>query len=260
MILAFDIGNTNTTVCVMKQREVLSEFRLRTDHLKTADEYGMLVLDLLKHNNIDLQALNAAMISSVVPALTPLFRRVAEQYINIPPIVVDTDSDHRLDIRLANPSELGSDRLMAALAANTMYPGNNCIVVDFGTAITVEVITKKGEYNGGIIFPGINLAATALHTATAKLPAVGFMRPDKVVGDGTVKSIQSGLFYGYVSLVDGLLDRVIEEQFSGDDNIVILSTGGLGQVISAEAGHNLEYVPNLVPYGLYLMYERIHVV
>ncbi|MDR2870391.1 MAG: type III pantothenate kinase [Deferribacteraceae bacterium] len=256
MILAFDIGNSNVVFGVMRASdgEVLSTFRLQADPLKTTDEYATLLFSLMQLGKIDLASVRAVVISSVVPPLTFTFTRVVSKYFNMEPIVLNTDSDHGLDIKLDNPRALGTDRLMTAVAAYYSYH-TNCITVDYGTATTIEAITERGEFLGGIIFPGIKLSAEALHLRTAQLPQVELMRPDKAIGTNTIESIQSGLFYGYVDLVDGLVERFIKERFQGKP-LQMLATGGLGSAFARESRHHMRYEPNLILHGLYIMYQR----
>ncbi|MDR2884775.1 MAG: type III pantothenate kinase [Deferribacteraceae bacterium] len=256
MIFVFDIGNTNIVFGVMEKGELKWQFRLQSDNEKTTDEYAISLLYLTEHYKIKLSDIKAAMVSSVVPQLTYVFTRLIRKYLHIEPTVVNTTCDHGIKIMLDNPSSLGSDRLMGAVAAYTIHR-KNCITVDFGTATTIEVLTKAGEFMGGIIFPGVKLSANALHAKTAQLPEVDIAKPRQVVGKNTVECIQSGLYYGYVEMVDGLIDRIKREQFPNEE-VMIISTGGLGTLFAAESRHAIYYEPTLIPKGLYIMYQRIH--
>jgi type III pantothenate kinase len=255
MILAFDIGNTNVVVGLMRDGEVLATFRLRTDPLKTTDEYAINLLALVEHNKINMADVHDVLISSVVPQLTFTFTRIVSKYFHMEPVLVNTESDHGLTIKLDIPKSLGTDRLMTAVAAYNKYH-TNCITVDYGTATTLEAITERGEFLGGVIFPGIKLSAESLHSGTAQLPQVELMRPAKAIGTNTIESIQSGLFYGYVDMVDGLIDRFIKEQFQNKP-VRILATGGLGGSLSHESRHSMLYEPNLILQGLYVIHTRM---
>ncbi len=255
MIFVFDIGNTNVVFGVMKEGKVLYQFRFQSETHKTTDEYAISLLYLLEHYQINLNSLEAVMVSSVVPQLTFTFVRLIRKYLNKDAVVVTTASDHGLVIKLDEPGTLGADRLMSALAAHTMFK-KNCITVDFGTATTLEALTEAGEFLGGVIFPGVKLSAQVLHTRTAQLPEVDLATPARVVGQSTVESIQSGLYYGYLELVDGLIDRILKERFTGRD-VMVLATGGMGSGFAAASRHKMRYEPSLVPYGLYYMYKRL---
>jgi type III pantothenate kinase len=255
MILAFDVGNSNINFCFMEDRAVRQQFRLNSDINKTPDEYAAAIFSLIGFSKVRLQDIDAVLISSVVPSLTSVIGRIAEEYFGVQPVTVNVDSDHGLNVKIDNPYELGIDRLMAAVAAHNLFK-QNCVIVNFGTATTFDAATENGDYLGGVIFPGVRLSALALHTGTALLPQVDIQKPRSVVGTNTVKCIQSGLFYGFLELADGLIGRIKEEKFSGE-NTVILSTGGMGRDISAASRHNPQYLPNLIPLGLYIMYERV---
>ena len=255
MIFVFDIGNTNVIFGAIEEGTVSHQLRFQSETQKTTDEYAISLLYLLGHHRIKLDKLEAVMISSVVPQLTFTFERLARKYLNKNAVVVTTESNHGLKIMLDEPSTLGSDRLMSALAAHTIFK-KNCITVDFGTATTIEALTDEGEFLGGVIFPGVKLSAQVLHTRTAQLPEVNLTKPETVVGRNTVESIQSGLYYGYLELVDGLIDRIVRERFQGKE-VIMLATGGMGAEFAAGSSYNMRYEPSLVSYGLYFMYERL---
>jgi type III pantothenate kinase len=255
MILAFDIGNSNINLCFMKARAVLQQFRLNTDIKKTPDEYAASIFSLINLRKLKLDEVEAVLISSVVPPLTAVMDSISREHFGIAPIIVNADHNHGLNMKIDNPYELGIDRLMGALAAHNQFK-QNCIIVNFGTATVFDLVSKSGDFLGGVIFPGIRLSALALHSNTALLPQVNLEKPPYAVGVSTVKCIQSGLFYGFLELTDGLIDRIKEEGFLGGDTVII-STGGLGRDISAASRHPLQYQPNLIPLGLYIMYERV---
>ncbi|MDR0453758.1 MAG: type III pantothenate kinase [Deferribacteraceae bacterium] len=257
MIFVFDIGNTNVLFGVMEEGKVLYQFRFQSETQKTTDEYAISLLYLLKHHEINLNKLKEVMVSSVVPQLTFTFVRLIRKYFHKDAFVVTTASSHGLDIKLDDPGTLGSDRLMSAFAAHTMFK-KNCITVSFGTATTIEALTVAGEFLGGVIFPGVKLSAHGLHSRTAQLPEVNLAKPENVVGRNTVECIQSGLYYGYLELMDGLIDRIIREQFQSME-VIILATGGMGAGFASGSRHSIRYEPSLVLYGLYFMYERLFV-
>lgn len=259
MVLVFDIGNTDIVFGLMEEGVVQQQFRFAADKQKSTDEYAISLLYLLDHSNVKKADIEAVMISSVVPPLTYTISRLITKYLGVEPVVVDAHSDHGLNICIDVPSTLGSDRLMSAVAAYTLYR-TNCITVDHGTATTLEIITSKGDFLGGVIFPGVKLSANALHMKTAQLPQVELLKPESVVGKNTISSIQSGLYYGYVEMVDGIIDRIIEEVFGGSkDNLNIILTGGMGSSFLPSSRHHMKYEPSLIMYGLYFVYERLKI-
>lgn len=255
MILVFDIGNTNIVFGVMKDGKVLHEFRFRSDPLKTADEYGGAILSVLEYHKIDLKTLDGVIISSVVPFLTGTISQMVKKYCDKEPVIINAKSDHGLNIQIDAPETLGADLLVSAVAAYHMYH-SDCIVVDYGTATTIAAQTAAGDFLGGVIFPGVKLSAQALHSNTAQLPQVEIVPPVHVIGTNTEESIRSGLYYGYVDLVDGLIERMKKERFQ-DKKVKVLATGGLGRTLSAGSKHEIIYEPDLILYGLYFLYERL---
>jgi type III pantothenate kinase len=255
MILAFDIGNSNINLCFMEDRAVIKQFRISSDIQKTPDEYAASIFALIELSKINPKELEAALISSVVPALTPIVGDIVRDHLRIEPIIVTVDSDLGLNVKVDYPYELGIDRVMGTLAAYTQFK-RNCIVANFGTATTFDVVSKNGDFLGGVIFPGIRLSALVLHTGTALLPQVDIKKPLYTVGTSTIKCIQSGLFYGFLELADGLITRIIDEKFH-EEGAALIFTGGMGREISAASRHNPHYQPSLIPLGLYVVYERI---
>ncbi|MDR2400520.1 MAG: type III pantothenate kinase [Deferribacteraceae bacterium] len=255
MILAFDIGNSNINLCFMQERVVLKQFRLNSDLQKTPDEYAAIIFSLMGAEKLNYGATEAVLISSVVPSITSIIGNFVRTHLGIVPIIVNVDSDHGLNVKVDNPYELGIDRLMGALSAYTQFK-HNCIIANFGTATTFDLVSKDGDFLGGVIFPGIRLSAAALRTGTALLPQVDIKKPLCAVGTSTVKCIQSGLFYGFLELADGLIDRIKNEKFA-DEKVELISTGGLGREISSASRHKLNYQPDLISLGLFVMYERV---
>lgn len=253
MLLAIDIGNTNTSLGVFEGEKLIAHWRMATVHDRTADEIGVLARQMFTLAGIDFQKITAVIIASVVPPLNSSFQKMSEKYFGHSTIFVDGKLDLGLKILYNPPSDVGADRIVDAVAAMEKY-GTPCIVVDFGTATTFDAINENGEYLGGIITPGIAILSDALSLRTAKLPRVEIKKPEKVIGDSTVGSIQSGLYYGYAGLVDGILRRMITEM--GEDARII-ATGGLAPLI-AEISELIETVDeDLMLEGLRLIYEKV---
>jgi type III pantothenate kinase len=252
MLLVIDVGNTNTSLGVYEGEKLLAHWRLTTNRSRTVDEYGVHARNLFALANIDFQAIDAIAIASVVPPLNYTLKTMAETYFKITPLFVDHSTNTGLRILYEPPADVGADRIVDAVAAIEKY-GAPCIIVDFGTATTFDVINAKGEYLGGVIAPGIMISSDALFQRAARLPRVDIKRPQTVVGSSTTTAIQSGLYYGYTGLVDGVLTRIIEE--IGEKPRVI-ATGGLAQLI-ATGSEFIEVVDDTLTLdGLKLIFER----
>ncbi|MBI2373165.1 MAG: type III pantothenate kinase [Deltaproteobacteria bacterium] len=252
MLLAVDVGNSNLTLGLFDGIQVAGSWRLETVRTRTSDEYGLLIRLLLEHGGFSASRVDAVVGASVVPTLTPIVRQLAERVFGVRALMVEPGVKTGLPILYDPPKDVGADRIVNAVAAFARF-SSACIVVDFGTATTFDCITERGEYAGGAIAPGINIAADALFSRTAKLPRVEIARPDRAVGRNTRESIQSGIFFGYVAMVDGLVAR-IRDEMGGD--VRVLATGGLAGVIAAES-KTIELVdPDLTLEGLRLIYER----
>lgn len=254
MIFTVDIGNTNIVVGVFEGKNLIANFRLATDVLRTTDEYAATILLLLNGQGIESKKIKSTVISSVVPQLIYTFSKLSRKYFNVEPLVVGPGVKTGLKIKLENPKEVGADRVVNAVAAIEQY-GTPVIVVDFGTATTFDVVNKFSEYLGGVIYPGIRLSVSILRSKTAKLPEVEIEKCNKVVGNTTINSIKSGIYFGYLSLVDGIIERIIDEQFKGE-RVNIIATGGLGSIFIDDSKYLKIYEPNLTLNGLRLIYEK----
>jgi len=224
MLLAIDSGNTNIVFAVYDGDQVRGEWRASTDAERTADELGVWLTQLLSIEGMSRTDIKAAIIASVVPAMVFGLKTLCRRYFKCEPLVVgDEGVDLGIGIFLDRPEEVGADRLVNAVAAHQRYPGP-LIIIDFGTATTFDVVDKGGNYCGGAIAPGINLSLQALHMAAAKLPRVAIGRPRQVVGKATVPAMQSGIFWGYVGLIEGLVRRIKDEV---GEEMLVVATGGL---------------------------------
>ncbi len=251
MFLAIDIGNTNITIGVYGGPQLHATWRIATVHDRMADEYGITLLQLMKHRGIEPGQVQGAAIASVVPALTGPFRRVCLDYIRVDPLVVDTGVKTGVRIRYENPREVGADRIVDCAAVQAKYGGPAC-VVDFGTATTFDAISREGDYLGGAIAPGIGIAAEALFSRASKLYRVEIAAPARAIGANTASAMQSGIFFGYVGLVEGLVARFRREL--GDDMSVI-ATGGLAEVVAKETDVIQFVDPWLTLEGLRIIYD-----
>lgn len=252
MLLVIDAGNTNTSLGVYQGTELVSHWRLTTARNRTVDEYGVHARNLFELAGLDFKAISAIAIASVVPPLNYTLKRMAEVYFHLSPLFIDHSTDIGLRILYEPAADVGADRLVDAVAATQKY-GAPCIIVDFGTATTFNAINSQGDYVGGVITPGIMISADALFERTAKLPRVDIKRPGAVIGSSTVAAMQSGLYHGYVGLVDGVLRKMLNEM---DGSPRVIATGGLASLI-ATGSELIELVDEtLTLEGLRLVYER----
>ncbi len=231
MILVIDIGNTNITFGVYdNDPELKYHWRIKTDHDRLADEYGIIMLGLMRHEGLNFGKIRGVGITSVVPPLTRVFAEMVERYINLTPLIVGPGVKTGVKILYDSPRDVGSDRIVDAAAAFKLYGGPVC-VVDFGTATTFNAISDKGEYIGGAIAPGIKIAADALFSRTSKLPQIDLVRPPHAIGTNTVHAMQSGLIFGYVGIVESMVARFKLELSQA---MRVIATGGLAQIIGNE--------------------------
>jgi type III pantothenate kinase len=257
MLLAIDVGNTNVTIGVFDGHRLAHSWRLAALRERTADELGIFLLKLFEQARLDISAVSGIAIASVVPPLTRPMEEMCERYFSRSPLVVDA-TNAGMPVRYTPAADVGADRIVNAVAAWERYGRTRSvplIVVDFGTGTTFDAISAQGEYLGGVICPGINISADALFQRAARLPRVEVRKPAAVIGQNTVNAMQSGLFFGYVEMVDGLVRRMRSE-LAGGDTAVIIATGGLAGVISDESAAIEHVDPNLTLDGLRLIWER----
>lgn len=252
MLLAIDAGNTNVTLGVFDQDRVLAHWRLRTVHEQTADEWGLKIRGLFEMENIPADAIHGVIICSVVPPLESSLSEMANRYFGRKPFFVSGHTETGLSILYDNPREVGADRVVNAVAALAKY-GGPCIVVDLGTAITFDAVSANAEYLGGIICPGIGIAISGLFTKTARLPMVDFREPEKLIGTNTVGSIQAGVYYGTIGMIDGILERMIEAMGPGTRTV---ATGGQASLITRASRFVKVEDEDLTLEGLRLIWNR----
>ncbi len=252
MLLVVDTGNTNVVMAVHDGREWRGKWRIATDPQRTSDEYAVWLLSLLTLSGLKREEINAAVIGTVVPAALYHQRRLCRDWFEVEPLVAQSHLDWGFEIKIDNPAEVGADRLLNTLAGHRGY-GGPMMVIDFGTATTFDVVDEDGAYLGGVIAPGINLSLEALHRAAARLPRIGIGRPQAVIGRSTVPAMQSGIYWGYVAMIEGLAAR-IQGEFGR--KLKVLATGGLAPLI-AEGTTVIEYIDaDLTLDGLRLLAER----
>jgi type III pantothenate kinase len=252
MLLAIDAGNTNVKLGVYQGPELLATWRLLTDQARTAEEYESAVRELFAQAEIDVKEVEAVIVASVVPQLNDALTQVSERCFQLTPRFVDHTTNTGLKLLYDQPSELGADRIVDAVAAVEKY-GAPCIVINLGTATTFNAINSKREYLGGIIAPGIMTSADALFSRAAKLPRVAIARPKNLIGTSTVDAMQSGLFYGYAGLVDGLIERVRETL---DGSPKVIATGGFAPLLADESKHIDVVDQTLTLDGLRIIHEK----
>ena len=253
MLLAVDVGNTNITIGVFKENQVIANFRMTTKVSRTSDEYGMFLCDLLAAREISSKAVEAVIISSVVPNIMYSFTNAIIKYFHVKPIVVGSGTKTGIKIATANPKEIGADRIVDLVAAYEVY-GGPLIVIDFGTATTYDLITEDGSFIAGVTSPGIQISANALWSDTAKLPEIEIKKPDSILAKDTITSIQAGLVYGYIGQTEYIIQKMKEE--SKLPNLKVVATGGLGKLIADATDMIDEYDPNLTMHGLYYIYQK----
>lgn len=252
MLLVCDVGNTNIAIGIYEGDNLVTSWRIGTDRRSTADEMGMLFKDLFDFKGFTFDQIEAVVISSVVPPLTPILMVMFCRYFRKEPLLVGPGVKTGMPIRYDNPREVGADRIVNAVSAYRLY-GGPLIVVDFGTATTFCVISREGHYLGGAIAPGISISTEALFERAAKLPRVELVAPRQVIGKNTVASMQAGIYYGFVGQVDEVISRIKEEM--GEEDVVVVATGGLARLICEGTRYVKHIDPNLTLWGLKIIYE-----
>ena len=251
MLLVIDIGNSNVVAGVYKGKKLLCSWRFASQRAKTADEYVILLADFFKSSRLSTKKIRAAILSSVVPPLIPVFEDACARLFGLKPMVVGPRLRLGLGIKVKNPEEVGADRLVNAVAGYQAF-GGPLLIVDSGTATTVDVVSGRGDYLGGVILPGITISIEALVTRTAKLPRIEMARPKNPIGDSTVEAMRSGIYHGYVGQIRELI-RVLSKELGG--KVKVLATGGLSHWIPAADVGIHKVIPDLTLEGLRLIYE-----
>lgn len=253
MLLAIDAGNTNIVFAVYDGKEIRAEWRAVTKTTRTSDEYAILVKQLLDTRGLKFEDIDAAIIATVVPAALFDLRQLCRRYLNCEPLVIgDPNVNLGINVHVARPEAVGADRLVNAVAVHATYKGA-VIVVDFGTATTFDIVSASGDYEGGVIAPGVNLSAEALHQGAAMLPRVAVQRTQNIIGKDTVPAMQSGLFWGYIGLIEGIVARIKEEY---GQPMTVVATGGLAMPFHRQTPAIDHIDPDLTIRGLILIHER----
>jgi type III pantothenate kinase len=251
-LLAIEQGNTNSLFAIHDGERWIAQWRSATEPNRTADEYAVWLSQLMAMQRVELGLLNACIISSVVPQSIFNLRNLSRRYLHVEPLIVGENTELGIPVRISNPSEAGSDRLVNALGAHVLYPGP-LVIVDSGTATTFDVVAGDGGFEGGVIAPGIHLSMEALHAAAAKLPRVALQRPRRVVGTDTVGAMQSGVFWGHIALIEGMIARIKAER---NEAMMVVATGGVASLFHGATTAIDHFDPDLTIRGLLEVYRR----
>jgi type III pantothenate kinase len=252
MLLAIEQGNTNTLFAVHDGERWMAQWRTGTQSNRTADEYAVWLTQLLNMAGLQLGVFDGCIISSVVPQSVFNLRNLARRYLHVEPMVIGENVDIGIPVRIDKPSEAGADRLVNALGAHIAYPGP-LLVIDSGTATTFDVVGADGGFEGGVIAPGINLSMEALHTAAAKLPRIAIQKPQRVVGTDTVGAMQSGIFWGYIAMIEGMTTRIMAER---DQKMTVVATGGIAALFHGATRSVDHFDPDLTIRGMLEIWKR----
>lgn len=252
MLLAIEQGNTNTLFAIHDGSTWTSQWRAATESSRTADEYAVWLSQLLQMAGLQFASLDACIISSVVPQSIFNLRNLARRYLHVEPVVIGENADLGIEVRIDKPSEAGADRLVNAIGAHAVYAGT-LLVIDSGTATTFDIVAADGGFEGGVIAPGINLSMEALHAAAAKLPRVAIQKPQRVIGKDTVVAMQSGVFWGYIALIEGLIARIKAEW---DGPMTVVATGGVASLFHGATLSIDHFDPDLTIRGLLEIHRR----
>ena len=231
MLLAIDVGNSNNVIGLFAGEKLLTHWRIRTERTRTSDEYWVLIKEFILLNDVETETIDEIIVACVVPPLIPVLKEMSKKYFSCEPLIVGPGVKTGISILYKNPAEVGADRIVNSAAAYKKY-GGPLIIVDFGTATTFDAVSKKGEYLGGAIFPGVQLSLEALFKNAAKLPRVEIAEPERVIGRSTIESIHSGTVYGFVSVIDGMILKMQEEL---EQKARVIATGGIVDLIASRA-------------------------
>ncbi|WP_421729033.1 type III pantothenate kinase [Brevundimonas sp.] len=252
MLLAIEQGNTNTLFAVHDGQDWIAQWRTATEANRTADEYAVWLTQLLHMNGLAFANLSGCIISSVVPQSIFNLRNLVRRYMNVEPLVIGEGAKLGIEVRITKPTEAGADRLVNAIGAHLAYPGD-LLLIDSGTATTFDIVAADGAFEGGLIAPGINLSLQALHEAAAKLPRIAIQKPDRVIGKDTVAAMQSGVFWGYIALIEGLVDRIKTEW---GKPMTVVGTGGVASLFEGATTSIDRFDPDLTIRGLLEIWRR----
>jgi len=250
-LLVIDVGNTQTVFGVFFEDQLEADWRINSDKEKSADEYAELIRNCCASSGLSLEGFSAGVISSVVPVLQERFTAVCENYMGLSPIIVEEGIKIGMPLQVSAPNEVGADRIINALAAYH-HVKRACVVIDFGTATTFDCVSGKGDFLGGVIMPGIGISAEALFRTTSKLPRVKIVKPKSFIGKNTIHCMQSGIFLGYVAMVDGMVHGIAQEM---DEDIFVMATGGMAGIIAPSTKTIQKVDPLLTLKGLKIVYD-----